>query len=199
VYTFSLGTVRNVDKTNFSRLNNQYELSFHAQSIIKPVLDDQSIKKQQLSIVKIRNIAEYSTNSIIDVVGVVRGYSELALITATKYSEKQFLKRELTLVDDSLCEVRLTLWNDHANVKCDWSMYPILVLKGVKVQDYQGVVHLLAHHAAFCQLILKFVKLSVCLKFANHCSTKVSAQKCLCLIQVCIYCIIAYCKYHVKL
>lgn len=138
MYTFSLGTVRNVDKTNFSRLNNQYELSFHAQSIIKPVLDDQSIKKQQLSIVKIRNIAEYSTNSIIDVVGVVRGYSELALITATKYSEKQFLKRELTLVDDSLCEVRLTLWNDHANVKCDWSMYPILVLKGVKVQDYQG-------------------------------------------------------------
>lgn len=130
--------MRNVDKKSFTRLTNPYELVFHGESIIKLMPDDNSIKTQLLNLVKIRNLGDYSKDSLVDVAVVVRGYGEVGLLNVIKSGDKQHFKRELTVVDDTQCEIRLTLWAEHANMKCDWASHPILVLKGARVLDYQG-------------------------------------------------------------
>lgn len=135
-----MGLVRNVDKKSFARLTNPFELVFHAESFIRVVSDDRTIKKQMLRVVKIRNIADYPVDSIVDIAGVVRGYGEVTMLNAAKDNTKQYLRRELTVVDDTNFEVRVTLWGEHANLKCEWGSMPIIVVKGARVQDYQGRV-----------------------------------------------------------
>ncbi len=113
---------------------------FHAESFIRVVSDDRTIKKQMLRVVKIRNIADYPVDSIVDIAGVVRGYGEVTMLNASKDITKQYLRRELTVVDDTNFEVRVTLWGEHANLNCEWGSMPIIVVKGARVQDYQGRV-----------------------------------------------------------
>jgi replication factor A1 len=51
---------------------------------------------------------------------------------------KTLQKRDLTIVDDSGSEVKLTLWGDKATTAYPWDTLPIIAVKGVKVGDYGG-------------------------------------------------------------
>jgi replication factor A1 len=48
-------------------------------------------------------------------------------------------KRDLTLIDDSMHEIKLTLWGDKATSPhyC-WDNNPVLAVKGAKIGDYNG-------------------------------------------------------------
>ncbi len=47
-------------------------------------------------------------------------------------------KRDLTVTDSSLAEVKLTLWGDKVLSNADWESGPIVLFKGVKVGDFGG-------------------------------------------------------------
>lgn len=52
-------------------------------------------------------------------------------------------KRDVTLVDTSMCSIRLTLWGKQAeeanpSLGGDWANDPVLAIKGAKVSDYSG-------------------------------------------------------------
>jgi replication factor A1 len=55
----------------------------------------------------------------------------------SKNSNKPFSKRELTVADDSLTSVRLTIWGNAA-MTFDAPLESVLAFKGVKVSDFGG-------------------------------------------------------------
>lgn len=139
VYTFSGGTLKLVQNRQYSNIKNQYELTFGIHSAIQAASDDVSIQKQHYSFTKISAIADTEVGATIDVIALVRHASEVTEIVSTKQSGKVMQKRELTLVDDSGSEVRLTLWGDKAvSEQYGWHNTPVVAFKGLKIGDFGG-------------------------------------------------------------
>lgn len=139
MYTFSGGTLKIVQNKQYATLKNQYELTFSVHSTIHAASDDEDIQKQHYNFVKIENLVHTEVNATVDIIAIVRAATDVNEIVSAKMSGKVLHKRELTLVDDSLNEVRLTLWGDKAISNAhDWSRNPVVAFKGVKVGDYGG-------------------------------------------------------------
>jgi len=136
VYTFSGGQLKLVQNKQFNNLKNQYEIMFSVQSEIRAVIDDSNIKPQTYSFVKINALNDCDVNSTVDLVAVVRDSSEVVEINS-KTGNKALQKRDVTLIDDTLTEVRLTLWGEKA-VQLKDLTGRVIALKGVKVGDYGG-------------------------------------------------------------
>lgn len=128
-----------VQNRQYTNIKNHYELTFSQHSVIMAAADDAGIQKQHYDFVKIGAIAEQEVGATIDVIAIVRHASEVSEIVSTKQNGKVIQKRELTLVDDSLSEVRLTLWGEKAtSSQYDWNSCPIVAFKGLKIGDYGG-------------------------------------------------------------
>lgn len=138
VYTFSGGTLKVVVNKQYSNIKNNYEITFNLNSDICAVADDVGIKAQQYNFVKIDALTMVEPNTTVDVIGVVKASSDVSEIISTKMGGKALQKRDLTLIDDSGCEIKLTLWNDRALANYDWQSRPIAAFKAVKVGDYGG-------------------------------------------------------------
>ena len=74
-----------------------------------------------------------------DIIAVVKECGELSEITA-KTTQKQLIKRDLTLMDTSSASIRLTLWGKQAQdfTEQDAASNPVIAIKGVRVNEYQG-------------------------------------------------------------
>ncbi len=139
VYTFSGGTLKLVQNRQFTTIKNQYELTFGVHSAIQAASDDIGIQKQNYNFTKISAIADTEVNATIDVIAIVRSATEVSEIVSQKQSGKVMQKRELTLVDDTMSEVRLTLWGEKAtNPHFKWHDSPVVAFKGVKIGDFGG-------------------------------------------------------------
>lgn len=139
VYTFSGGTLKLVQNRQYTNIKNQYELTFGVHSAIMAASEDAGIQKQHYKFVKISTIAEAEVGATIDVIAIVRHASDVSEIISTKQSGKVIQKRELTLVDESLSEVKLTLWGDKAtSIQYPWHEAPVVAFKGLKVGDFGG-------------------------------------------------------------
>jgi replication factor A1 len=139
VYTFSGGVLKVVQNKQYSNLKNNYELTFNANAEIRAVADDSAIKVQHFAFTKIASISMLEPGNTVDVIGIVKSASECSEITSTKLGGKQLLKRDLTLIDDSGCEIKLTLWGEKAqSAAYQWETMPIAAFKGLKIGDYGG-------------------------------------------------------------
>lgn len=72
----------------------------------------------------------------LDIIGVVQDAGEIQQLTS-KQTNRQLTKRDLTLVDQSLTTVKLTLWGQSAET-FDATGHPVAAFKGVRVSDYGG-------------------------------------------------------------
>ena len=138
VYEFSNFQVK-IAKRKFG-VDCDYELSVDSNTTIKAVLEDVSeIPTVHYSFVPISNIAEKQKDDLLDVIGIVKECGELTEITA-KSTQKQLIKRDLTLVDTSSASIRLTLWGKQAQDfnEQEASRNPVIAIKGVRVNEYQG-------------------------------------------------------------
>lgn len=137
VYTISGGQLKMIQNKQYNNLKSQYEITFNNYTEIAEAEDD-GIKTQSFNFVKIGDIANVEINTTIDVLAIVKEFTEVSEITSTKMGGKVLHKRELTLVDDSECEVRLTLWGEKAQATYNWQDQPVIAVKGVRVGDFGG-------------------------------------------------------------
>lgn len=138
VYTFSGGTLK-ASNGKYSSLKNQYELTFNANADIKAAPDEAGIEHQNYNFTDIAVLATTEPGTTVDVIGVVRSASDVNEIVSTKLGGKVLQKRDLTLVDHTCAEVKLTLWGEKALSNAyDWNTNPIAAFKAVKVGDYGG-------------------------------------------------------------
>lgn len=115
VYTFSGGRLKVGDR-KYSTIKNDYELTFDANSEIRPVANDNEIKSMSYSFVKIGDIANKEVNAIVDILAIVRSASDCNEVVSTKLGGKVLHKRDLVIYDDSGYDIRLTLWGEKAQV-----------------------------------------------------------------------------------
>lgn len=139
VYEFANFQVK-IAKRQYGSIQNDYEIAVDSNTTIKPVLEESSeIPKIHYSFIPISKIVDSKKDDILDVIGVVKDCGELSEITA-KTTQKQLLKRDLTLIDTSSASIRLTLWGKQAQdfTEQDASSKPVIAIKGVRVNEYQG-------------------------------------------------------------
>lgn len=138
VYLISKGSVKAANK-RFSSLNADYEVTLNAGSIIEPVegLDSEaSIPRLRFKFIPLAEVENLPAGTTVDVIGVIRSVGEPETLLS-KRTSKEMIKRDVTLVDASLAEGRLSLWHETAAA---FAGLPgeILALKGALVGEFKG-------------------------------------------------------------
>ncbi|ORZ25206.1 hypothetical protein BCR42DRAFT_463850, partial [Absidia repens] len=123
-------------KKEFSTLKNEYELMLEHTTEVVQCANDPSIPNMNCSFTKIADMDKKARNDIVDALGVVRQDSGLVEIIS-KSTGAPVKKRELTLVDETQKEIRVTIWNRVAEM-FNSSESPVVVFKGLKVSDFGG-------------------------------------------------------------
>lgn len=137
VYLISKGSVKAANK-RFSSLNADYEVTLNANSIIEPVVtsDSEAIPRLRFKFIPLVEVENLTAGTIVDIIGVIRAVGDVETLVSKK-SNKEMVKRDVTLVDSSLAEGRLTLWHEIASA---FSGAPgeVLALKGALVGEFMG-------------------------------------------------------------
>lgn len=123
-------------KKQFSNLNNDYELTFEKDTGIEKAEDMDGVPQVKYNFTTISDLQSVEKDATIDCIGVLSDVGETTEITG-KTSGKPYSKRELTLVDNSGFNVRLTIWGKTAQ---NFEAQPeqVVAFKGVKVSDFGG-------------------------------------------------------------
>jgi len=100
------------------------------------VAEDSDIKNVSYAFVPIAQLAETEANSNVDLLAVVKAAGEVSEINTKKGTVMK--KRELTIVDASGADVRLTLWGGKAEENTPWHEQPIIACKGLRVGEYNN-------------------------------------------------------------
>nr|CCA21790.1 replication protein A 70 kDa DNAbinding subunit puta [Albugo laibachii Nc14] len=135
VFYFSGGKIRMANR-KFSSVNNDYEITFDQHSEISLASDDRGIQQMNYNFKKIGTLEKLPADANIDVIGVVKQVEPMSEIISK--AGKQLFKRDLVLVDDSMAEVRVTLWNERAQEDCSSWTNNVLAIKGCRISEYNG-------------------------------------------------------------
>ncbi|KAJ7074076.1 hypothetical protein C8F01DRAFT_1099155 [Mycena amicta] len=134
VYYISRARV-NFAKKQFSHLSNEYELGFEKNTLIEECLDLTNAPTIKYNFVALKDLEGIAKDGTCDVVAVVQNVSDVATITS-KATNREIVKRELTLVDSSKFQVRMTLWGKQAEQFN--ASNSVIAFKNVKVGDFGG-------------------------------------------------------------
>ncbi|KAI5750710.1 hypothetical protein M8J77_000653 [Diaphorina citri] len=137
VYYISNCTLKPANK-KFSSINNDYEMSFTHSTTVIPCNEDEvgNMPSVKYCFVPLKTIAEISPDENIDVLGVCIDAAELSSVTG-KTNQKTYMKRDITLVDQSQASVTMTLWGKEAET-FDASNKPVIAVKAARVSEFQG-------------------------------------------------------------
>lgn len=123
-------------KKQFNNTNNDYELTFERDTVVEKAEDNDGVPQVRYNFTTLAALQECEKDATIDVVGVLQDVGELSEIVS-KTTSKPYSKRELTLVDNTGFNVRLTVWGKLAE-SFDANPESIIAFKGVKVSDFGG-------------------------------------------------------------
>jgi len=138
VYTFSGGRTKTANR-QYSRVDNDFELTFDAHSEIQHVANDSSIQEVNLARVKIADIANRNPGDFVDVLGVAVEIGNIEEFVSK--AGKDLVKLEVGIVDESQATIRVTLWGDRSrefHAKVTEMQNPIVGFKGAKISDWGG-------------------------------------------------------------
>ena len=133
IYEIKGGVVKYNDK-KFSNVKSDYRIILNEYCVITKKKDTGSIKKNNIKIVKIKDIENMPLYSIIDICVVVIEVNE-PLIKHTKNGD-QFLKK-IIVADTSNYKIELNLWRTHSNT--DVKFGDILLINNVKIGEFRTI------------------------------------------------------------
>jgi len=137
-YTIARANLKQAD-ARFNRCTSEWEMMLNNDSEVEPFEDDGSIAQIQYKFVEIADLAAKEPGTFIDILGVVIEVSDIVELTSRSTGDL-LLKRLVTLTDRSEKSIGLTLWGDLAqNLITTAEGNPILLCKGVRRGDFQGV------------------------------------------------------------
>lgn len=146
VYVISNGEVKIAAK-KYSSVKNDFSLMLDAKAKIEEVADDKHIKDKGFNFALIKNIANMSDGSMIDVLGIVVKTSAKQLHVPKKgkgaqtdsapapaHTDEKMYKRAITLCDESGMSIGVTMWRRLAEVEL--TVGQVVGLKRVKVSSF---------------------------------------------------------------
>jgi replication factor A1 len=136
VYYVSSPCAVKIANKKFSQANNDYELTFERDTVIEKAQDQTNVPSLRYNFIPIQDLEQIQKDTVIDCIGVVREIGEVGEINS-KTTGKPFSKREVTIVDSSRHQVRLTLWGDSAST-FEAPLESVVAFQGLKVSDFGG-------------------------------------------------------------
>lgn len=122
-------------------------LSFQVEPATDRFVEETAMKLRPIKLTEIKSHA----NECVDVVAVVRECNDAQQLTSKQ--GKNLTKRDVLLVDDSMVEVRFTLWEEAALDPGPFAMVGSAVaIKGASVREFNGRPFsiVLSVHSCFC-------------------------------------------------
>ncbi|XP_050528390.1 replication protein A 70 kDa DNA-binding subunit-like [Daktulosphaira vitifoliae] len=137
VYFITKGIVKTANK-KYTNLNNDYELTLNGETQIFPChdFDDTQMPAMKFNFISLNVIKNLDIDSMVDVIGVCQHTSDIVNLVS-KTTKKDLRKRDITLVDQSLSSVTVTLWDNLAE-EFDGSLQPVVAIKGSKIREFMG-------------------------------------------------------------
>ena len=123
-------------KKKFSNLANDWEMVFERDTVIEKAEDQTAVPKLRFNFCSLQGLEEVEKDATVDVIGVLTNVADVDQIES-KARGKVYNKRELTIVDDSLCSVRATIWGQSAS-NFDVKPDSVIAFRGMRVGDYGG-------------------------------------------------------------
>lgn len=136
VYMWSNGSVKMANK-KYTSVRNDYCLIFDKRSVIDPASDDGTICRQAFDFTPIAELRDAFQKKSIDAIGIVIECEDKEQIKLKSGQQKS--RKHITIVDDSLCSICITVWGD---TMCDklYNLKPgdLLACKSVRISDFNG-------------------------------------------------------------
>jgi len=121
----------------YSKLRNDYELTFKDNVIVQPCDEDTSdVPTIIYNFMAIGDLSTQQKDAIVDIIGICKSADEAKEFTSR--AGKEMVKRDVIIVDKSAHEVSLTLWGNTAR-NFDGGNFPVLAVKGARVSDFNGI------------------------------------------------------------
>lgn len=135
VYYISRCQLKPANK-QYSQLKNDYEMTMTSDTQIQPCIEGgNSIPKLKYNLTSINDLATKPADSIVDVIGICKEASPVQKFTSK--ANKELVKREIVLIDESNAGITLTLWGTDAETFNEFDN-PVVFLKGAKLGEYNG-------------------------------------------------------------
>ena len=120
----------------FNNTRCDYKLVFNESSQAIPAPDNGKFSGVKFAIIPLEQIVDFPIGKIIDVFGFVlddKGFQEV-----TTKSEKIIKMQKITLGDDTLSKIELTLWEPIASPDINYSPGDLIAVKNCRVREYNG-------------------------------------------------------------
>ena len=138
VYTFSGGRLK-VANQQYNTCKSQFEVTFdHQSSEIHLVDDIGDISGAGLDITQIQDIERVEQGKHVDLLAVIQEIGEVQNLLSKK-SGKEIQKSDITVVDQSGAQIRVTLWGNSAvTAQNDLQVGKVAGIRRARVSDYGG-------------------------------------------------------------
>lgn len=137
VYFITRGVIKTANK-KFSNLNNDYELTLSAESQVFPChdFDESQMPALKFNFTQLNKVKDVEVDGIVDVIGVCQSAGDVVNLVS-KTTRKELKKRDVTIVDQSMSSVNITLWDTQAE-EFDGSLQPVIAIKGSRIREFMG-------------------------------------------------------------
>ncbi|CAF1049208.1 unnamed protein product, partial [Adineta ricciae] len=136
IYYITQAQIKFANK-QFNTLNNDFEMTFNNETIIELCTENlPNIPKQRLHFIPIDQIPNIQANSYIDVIGMIMNVNDV--VHGKSKQNKQYTKRDILIVDRT-GQITVTLWYQMAENFQPSSIRTVIMLKGISVNDFNGV------------------------------------------------------------
>lgn len=138
VYHISGGRIK-VANMQYNTCKSQHELTFDQNSEIRLVDDAGDIQVQSFDLVKIADLERVENGKNVDVLAIVQEIGDVQSLTSKK-TGKELQKCEVTLIDETGVQVKLTLWGQQAlTAQNEIAQHNAVAFKRARVTDFGGV------------------------------------------------------------
>ncbi|CAD7702509.1 unnamed protein product [Ostreobium quekettii] len=144
VYYFSKFTVKPANK-NYATVNNDYSLNFGPRSEVVLCEDqDTTNMKEQLQATRISELPKYLNRKVpVTVMGVVTSVGAIGTVKR-KADSSEVVRRDITIVDQSLRSVDVTCWGKLADdnvraIEALMGQAPVAVVSSCRVTTFSGL------------------------------------------------------------
>jgi len=137
VYTITGGKLK-VANMKYNTCKSNFEMTLDQNSEVHKVDDVGDIKAQSFDFVKISNLEGVPEGNNVDILAVVQDIGEVQSLTSKKTGQ-ELQKCDVTLIDDTGVQIRLTLWGNQAiDARNQLGGNKVVAFRRARISDYGG-------------------------------------------------------------
>jgi len=142
VYTITGGRLK-VANQKYNNCKSNYEMTIDVNTEIVKCEDSKEIQTMVFEFCKIGKLEEIEENKFVDIIGIVQEVGEVQSLTS-KRTGQELKKADVTLIDDTGVQVRLTVWGTSAEEAAQkiggnsGSDKKVVAFRRARVSDYGG-------------------------------------------------------------